>query len=139
VERFDRPLTALVDELFATTRAVHGLGIAAPQIGEPLRVAVVEIVDASLALVNPALLEAHGTQLGWEGCLSVPDRVARVPRAADVTLSFDDAKGRRRTMRADGLLARALLHEIDHLDGRLYTDIVAEADLVDTRAHPTPP
>jgi peptide deformylase len=78
-------------------------------------------------------------QIGWEACLSVPNYVARVPRANDVTVRAQDPDGRWRTHRGKGFFARALLHETDHLLGRLYVDLVDPSELVDTRKHPTPP
>jgi peptide deformylase len=135
----DPGVSRLVDELFATMRANAGLGLAAPQVGDPLRVAVVEVEGRQFVLVNPTLAAARGSVPGWEGCLSVPHLVGWLSRPAEVVVSGVDLDGHRVRWRARGLAARAIAHELDHLDGRLYVDLVAPEDLVDTRDHPTPP
>ena len=119
-------------------RAAGGLGLAAPQVGEPLAFAIVEIEGHLLELANPVLVRATGTQDGWEGCLSVPGRVARIARAAEVVVQAEDLVGNRIRVRRSGLEARAILHELDHLAGRLYVDLVpAEEILAVTTASPT--
>ncbi len=135
----DRATADLVDELLAVMRAAQGLGLAATQLGVGVRVAVVEIAERTIVLVNPVLERVNGHQLGWEGCLSVPGRVAEVERPGRVRIRAVDLDGRLVRWDGSGLLARALLHELDHLDGRLYTDFVAPEALIDTRLHPTPP
>ena len=119
--------------------SANGLGLAAPQVGESVQVAVVEVEGKQLLLLNPVLERSFGRQDGWEGCLSVPGFVADVPRPAEVRIRSNDPTGRLVTHRGKGLIARALLHEIDHLAGRLYVDLVDPSDLVDTATHPTPP
>lgn len=135
----DAALEALVAELWATMATHRGLGLAAPQIGVPQRVAVVEVAGDRLVLLNPRVVRTRGHQAGWEGCLSVPGLVAQVERADDVEVETLTLGGSAVRHRVRGLLARAVLHEVDHLDGRLYTDLVPEAALVDTVANPTPP
>lgn len=135
----DPAVSALVDNLLATMAAHRGLGLSAPQLGVPLRVAVVQAAGQRLALINPRLLRSRGRQTGWEGCLSVPDRVAEVERPADVVVESLGLDGRSVRLRLRGLAARAVVHELDHLDGRLYTSLVPAGALVDTVAHPTPP
>jgi len=135
----DPAVSALVDDLFATMAAHRGLGLSAPQLGVPLRVAVVEAAGQRLVLVNPRLVRCRGRQTGWEGCLSVPDRVAEVERPAEVEVESLGLDGRSVRLRARGLVARAVAHELDHLDGRLYTSLVPAGALVDTVAQPTPP
>jgi len=135
----DRGLRRLVEEMVATMRTADGVGLAAPQIGEPLRLAVVEVEDRLLVLGNPAVVRTGSPAIDWEGCLSIPDRVAEVQRPSEVVVAADDIEGRRVRHRGTGLMARALLHEIDHLAGRLYVDLVDPATLVDTREHPVPP
>ena len=111
-------------------RSAHGLGLAAPQVGEPLALAIIEVEGRLLEVANPVLLRASGAQVGWEGCLSVPGRVARVPRAAEVIVRAEDLAGNRVRVRRSGLEARALLHELDHLVGRLYVDLVPAEEIV---------
>ncbi|MGC8634812.1 MAG: peptide deformylase [Candidatus Limnocylindrales bacterium] len=139
----DPGVSRLVDELFATMRANAGLGLAAPQLGDSLRVAVVEAEGRQFVLVNPTLVAARGNVPGWEGCLSVPYLVGWLGRPAEVVVTGLDLAGHRVRWRARGLAARAIAHELDHLEGRLYLDRIAPAgrpqDLVDTREHPTPP
>jgi peptide deformylase len=120
-------VAALLADLFETCRAAPGIGLAAPQIGVNLRVAVIDLSvgadpDARLVLVNPTIVEGSGEQREEEGCLSIPDLQERVTRPARVRARFQDASGAEREIEGTGLLARALCHEIDHLDGRLYVD-----------------
>ena len=135
----DKGLHRLVDDLVVTMRLAKGVGLAAPQIGEPLRLAVVEVAGRLYVLGNPEIVKSGPPVVDWEGCLSVPDRVAEVERASEVVIAADDIDGRRVRLRGTGLLARAFQHEIDHLAGRLYVDLVDPAALVDTRENPTAP
>jgi peptide deformylase len=130
----DGGLRRLADEMLVVMRAAGGLGLAAPQVGEPLAFAVVEVEGRLLELANPVLVRAAGTQDGWEGCLSVPGRVARVARAAEVIVRAQDLAGHRIRVRRSGLEARALLHELDHLAGRLYVDLVPAEGIVSIAA-----
>lgn len=135
----DRGLRRLVEEMVVTMRKANGIGLAAPQIGEPLRLAVVEVDQRLYVLGNPAVVTTGFAAVDWEGCLSIPDRVAQVQRSAEVLIAAEDIEGRKVRHRGRGLLARAFLHEIDHLAGRLYVDLVDPAEVVDTRDHPVPP
>jgi peptide deformylase len=114
----------LIDAMVETMRANHGLGLAAPQVGEGVRVIVAEVGDRLLALVNPEIVAAEGEEVGEEGCLSIPGILAEVRRAARVRVRALNRRGKRVTVDAEGLLARVLQHEIDHLDGILITDRV---------------
>ena len=135
----DRGLRALVQDMVVTMRLAKGVGLAAPQIGEPLRLAIVEVDGRLYVLGNPTIVRHGPPVIDWEGCLSVPDRVAEVARAAEVLIAADDIEGRPVRFKGRGLLARAFQHEIDHLSGRLYTDLVEPSELIDTRLHPVPP
>ena len=135
----DRGLRRLVDDMVVTMRLAKGLGRAAPQIGEPLRLAVVEVEGRLFILGNPSIVRSDGSVEDWEGCLSVPDRVARIARASEVVVAADDIEGRRVRYRGKALLARAFQHEVDHLAGQLYVDLIDPAELVDVREHPRPP
>ena len=135
----DRQLRRLVDEMVVTMRLANGIGLAAPQIGEPYRLAVVEVANQLFVLGNPTIVRQGAPLIDWEGCLSIPDRVAKVARASEIVIAADDIEGRHVRYRGRGLLARAFQHEIDHLAGRLYTDLVEPDEVVDTREHPERP
>lgn len=111
-----------IDDLFETMHAAKGIGLAANQVGVARRVAVVEVDEDRLVLVNPVILEAEGRDSAEEGCLSIPDVYAEVTRPDRITVEATDREGRRYTREAAGLLARAIQHEIDHLDGILFLD-----------------
>jgi peptide deformylase len=125
VESVDDEIRRLIDDLVDTMYAAPGVGLAAPQIGIPLRVAVIDLSVGKrggelLALVNPEFVERDGMQLEEEGCLSVPGFTATVPRPSRVVVRALDRTGTSQTIEGTGLLARALQHEVDHLDGRLF-------------------
>lgn len=120
----------LIDDLVETLRATpNALGLAAPQIGVPLRVTVIEILDAELlVLVNPQVVKRVGEREVDEGCLSIPGYRATLTRAESVVVKARDRSGKPIRLKADELLAQALEHEIDHLDGVLYIDRLASPD-----------
>lgn len=127
VTSFDGALERLVAELRETMYAAPGVGLAAPQIGELWRVAVIDVdprgPDSRLhVLVNPRIVEAAGEQLDTEGCLSIPDFTEKVERPATVRVAAQSVAGEPFELRAEGFFARALCHEIDHLDGILFID-----------------
>lgn len=124
VSRFDNYLQKLVDDMWETMREAPGVGLAAPQIGESIRVLVAEFEENQVALVNPEIIKrSEEEELGTEGCLSIPGYVGEdVPRAAAVTIKGRDPKGKEIRVKAEGWWARVLQHEIDHLDGVLYID-----------------
>jgi peptide deformylase len=128
----DDTIRELVRDLFETMRAASGVGLAATQIGVGKRVIVVDISHveqdlAPLALVNPEIVESRGLEEGTEGCLSIPGVEGVVPRAESVLVKAQDEQGRPVQIPARGLLARALQHEIDHLDGILFIDRIPAA------------
>jgi peptide deformylase len=135
----DRGLRRLIDDMVVTMRKAGGIGLAAPQIGEPLRLAVIEVKGLLTVIGNPAVVKSGFPAVDWEGCLSIPERVGQVRRAAQIVIVADDVEGRRIRHRATGLLARAFQHEMDHLAGRLYIDLIDSSELVDTRLHPIAP
>lgn len=127
VDRFDDRLRALVADMAATMYDAPGIGLAAPQVGVEERVAVVDVGSGTpdsqlLVLVNPRLTAQSGSQPSEEGCLSIPGLTETIERPARVTVAALDADGRAFEVAAEGLLARALCHEIDHLDGILFVD-----------------
>ena len=131
VPSFDAGLHRLLDDMLATMRDAPGVGLAANQVGVPLQVAVIEVEGRITELVDPQIVRTSGEQVDWEGCLSIPGYVAEVARAAKVTVKAKDRHGREFRVKGEGLFARALQHEIDHLNGRLYLDLLEpDAELV---------
>lgn len=123
VPQVDDQIRKFIDELFETMDVNKGVGLAANQVGTALRIAVIDADDHRIALVNPRLVGTSGPKESEEeGCLSVPDVFAEVVRPTQVTLTALDRDGNPYTLEADGLLARAIQHEIDHLDGVLFLD-----------------
>jgi len=127
VEVFDAALHRLIDDMIETMYAAPGIGLAAPQIGVAARVCVIDLSVGKrggeiITLVNPEFVEREGMQLEEEGCLSVPGFNATVARPAHAVVRGFDRDGIERTVEGTGLLARALQHEIDHLDGMLFLD-----------------
>ncbi len=126
VEEFDTPeLRQLVEDMFETMYATHGVGLAATQIGVPKRVAVIDVSGGEdpsrkLVLINPEIIAREGKQVSEEGCLSVPGFPEPVRRAYKVTARAQNVKGETFEVTGEDLLARALQHEIDHLNGKLY-------------------
>jgi peptide deformylase len=130
IGRVTREVQRLLDEMFATMRAAGGLGLAAPQVGESVRALVAQVDDRIVYLVDPEVTAAEGEEVALEGCLSIPGVIGEVPRAATVTVKGKNRRGRRIHVTADGLLARVLQHEIDHLDGILFLDRVRDRSTI---------
>ncbi|HVR29834.1 MAG TPA: peptide deformylase [Thermoanaerobaculia bacterium] len=127
VEVFDRELARLIADMVETMHAAPGIGLAANQVGVESRVAVVDLSSGErgedlLVLINPEIFGEEGEDEDVEGCLSIPDFTEKVPRPIAVSVRAADASGRRFELEAEGLLARAICHELDHLEGRLFTD-----------------
>jgi peptide deformylase len=125
VEVFDDELRKLLDDMFESMYAAHGVGLAAPQIGISKRIAVIDITfkedpNAKLVLVNPQIIHTEGKQKGSEGCLSIPDFREPVTRPMRVKVKAQDAGGKWFEKTGEEMLARAFMHETDHLNGRLY-------------------
>jgi peptide deformylase len=125
VTLFDEELKQLVDDMFESMYAARGVGLAAPQIGIPLRIAVIDVSfkedpGAKLVLINPEIIHKEGRHTQSEGCLSIPDFRENVNRAKVVTIRAQDLEGKIFEKTADDLLARAFEHETDHLNGKLY-------------------
>ncbi|MFZ3214036.1 MAG: peptide deformylase [Terriglobales bacterium] len=122
---FDDKLRKLVEDMFESMYAAHGVGLAAPQIGVSKRLAVIDVTfkedpKAKLVLVNPEIVRTEGKQRGSEGCLSLPEFREEVTRPLRVTVRAKDATGKPFETTGEELLARALVHETDHLNGKLY-------------------
>ena len=122
VEKFDLRLRLLLKDMADTMYKAEGVGLAAPQVGILRRVVVVDIGDGLIEMVNPVIIHSEGEQTGPEGCLSVPGRQGIVTRPNVVTVEYQDAHGDTYEATAEGFLARAFCHEIDHLDGVIYVD-----------------
>ena len=120
----------LINDMIETMYDADGVGLAAPQVGVLRRIAVVDVGEGPIVLVNPEVIEADGEQTGQEGCLSVPGKVGIVTRPNHVKVKAYNEKMEEFEIEGEELLARALVHEIDHLDGHVYTEIV-EGDLMD--------
>ena len=122
--KFDLRLWLLLRDMAETMRKAEGVGLAAPQVGILRRVVVIDVGDdhGLIELVNPEIIAVEGEQAGSEGCLSVPGRRGYVVRPNRVTVRAQDRKGKSFEITGEGLLARALCHEIDHLDGIMYVD-----------------
>ena len=121
---FDSKLHTILDDMKETMYKAEGVGLAAPQIGILRRFCVIDVGDGIIELINPVITETVGKQTGNEGCLSLPGRSAAVTRPMKVTVRAQNRFGENFTITGEGLLARALCHEIDHLDGILYIDKV---------------
>jgi peptide deformylase len=123
VSQVDRPIQKLIDDMIETMKKAPGVGLAAPQVGVPLRLAVIDVDDKITVIINPEIVKSFGETELDEGCLSVPGFWGRVNRAERVSVKALDRNGKELRIRdAEGLFAQALQHEIDHLDGRLYVD-----------------
>src|SRR5690606_1007447 len=120
---FDRKLSKLMKDMYDTMLEADGVGLAAPQVGVPKQIAIVDIGDESglIELINPVILEQRGEQIGPEGCLSFPDLFGEVTRADYVKVRAQNRRGKTFIIEANGFLARAIQHEIDHLHGVLFT------------------
>ncbi len=125
VVEFDASLMQLIDDMFETMYAAKGIGLAAPQVGRLERVAVLDVDDKPLVIVNPEIVEAEGTVKGEEGCLSIPEIYADVERSSRVIVSALDREGKPFTIEGSDLLSRCLQHEIDHLHGKLFIDYLS--------------
>ena len=122
VEVFDEKLHLLLDDMKDTVKKERGAGLAAPQVGVLKRVVVVDVEEGYFEFINPVIVSQKGEQTGWEGCLSVRGKNGIVSRPMKVKLSFQDRNGEKYLLQAKGFFARAICHELDHLDGVLYID-----------------
>jgi len=130
VKMIDDDINRLIDDMVETMHAAPGVGLAANQVGVPLQLAVIELGDhkgagphrSLVVLINPEMVSMEGSVVAEEGCLSVPDFTEKVKRAAKVRVRAQDRQGKPFELEAEGLMAKALQHEIDHLNGILFID-----------------
>ena len=122
VTRFDGELASLLDDMKETLHNAQGAGLAAPQVGVPIRAVLVDVEEGYFEFINPVFVWQKGEQTGPEGCLSVRGKAGTVCRPDKVKILFQDRKGDKYSLVARGFFARAICHECDHLDGVLYTD-----------------
>jgi peptide deformylase len=125
VEQISDELRTLAKHMFETMHLAKGIGLAAPQVGRSERMAVIEIDDEPLVIINPEIVHSEGKSKAEEGCLSIPDVYGDVERAAKIRVHALDLDGKEFEIEADDLLARCLQHEIDHLHGKLFIDYLS--------------
>ena len=125
VEKIDKQLKKLMDDMAETMYQNDGVGIAAPQIGKAIRLVIIDCQDEHglIELINPVITFREGTALDTEGCLSVPNIFGEVERAAKVKVEFLNRRGKKQHLTATGLLARCIQHELEHLEGQLFIDV----------------
>lgn len=116
----------LLDDMVETMNDANGIGLAAPQVGVLRRAIIVDVGEGPIKMINPKILDKEGSEVGVEGCLSVPNKSGTVERPESLRLEYLDEEGQKQNLEANGLLARVICHEIDHLNGILYTDKVIE-------------
>jgi len=127
IAAIDDSIRKLIDDMVETMQESYGVGLAANQVGVPLRVVVIQVPEQELlVLINPVIVETKGERMVIEGCLSVPGYQAEVPRAESVRVQARDRNGKIFRKRGTELLAQALQHEIDHLNGMLYIDYLKD-------------
>lgn len=127
IKEVNDKIKTLINDMLETMYEAQGVGLAAPQVGVLKRIAVVDVseeADSPIVLINPVILETDGEQRGSEGCLSVPGKVGIVTRPDYVRVKALDENMEETEIEATGLLARALIHEVDHLEGKIYVDLV---------------
>jgi len=123
VNTFDASIQKLIDDMIDTLRAGSGVGLAAPQIGVPLRIAVIEMPgEEVITLINPVVMKRKGERVLTEGCLSMPGYQGEIKRSLTVKVRAQDRHGKEIRLKGEGLFAQVLEHETDHLNGTLYVD-----------------
>ena len=126
VEKIDDRIITLLDDMADTLYNSNGVGLAAPQVGVLKRITVIDVGDGLIELINPEIISSEGNQRGLEGCLSLPDKWGYVDRPMKVKVRASDRDGNEFEIEGEGLLARAFCHEIEHLDGILFSSHVDE-------------
>ena len=131
VDMIDEKIKVLVDDMVETMHKYNGLGLAAPQVGILKRIVVIDLYDDNgvIVLINPEILKEKGSQIVEEGCLSFPNKFAKVERPEQITVEAININGEKFKLTGKGLLAQALAHEIDHLNGELFMDKIIPGTL----------
>ena len=124
MQKFDLRLWLLLRDMADTMYKADGVGLAAPQVGVLRRVCVIDVGDGLIEMINPVITKREGEQTGREGCLSLPGRQGVVTRPMTVTVNYQDRRGAFQQLTAEGFFARACCHEIDHVDGTVYIDVM---------------
>lgn len=123
VKKIDKRIKKLLDDMAETMYSMEGVGIAAPQVGVPIRAVVIDVDKKKYEMINPEIIYREGSVVDSEGCLSCPDLYGEVERAEKVRVKFTTRFHKEKELEAEGLLARCIQHETDHLNGRLFIDI----------------
>lgn len=126
VTKFDNKLAILLDDMYETMKDRDGVGLAAPQVGILKRAVVIDVGEGKIELINPVIIKEEGSQVGSEGCLSVPGVWGEVERPNKVTVKAQDRNGEEITVTGEELLARAICHECEHLEGKLFLERVTK-------------
>lgn len=126
VKNFDSKLAILLDDMYDTMTNCEGVGLAAPQVGILKRAVVIDIGEGKIEMINPVIISEEGVQNGSEGCLSVPGVYGEVERPNKVTAEAYDRNGKKFKITGEGLLARAICHELEHLEGKLFLERVTK-------------
>ncbi|KNF08738.1 peptide deformylase Def [Gottschalkia purinilytica] len=128
IEKIDDKIKTLVKDMIETMYKEEGVGLAAPQVGILKRVVVIDVGEGLFTIINPEIIEEQGEIIDYEGCLSIPGQSGKVSRPAKIKVKYTDIDGNEKIVEAEGFLARAFCHEIDHLDGVLYIDKLVDAE-----------
>ena len=126
VEEMNERIKTLLDDMVETMNDAQGVGLAAPQVGVLRRVVIIDVGDGPIKIINPEIVEEEGSYIDIEGCLSIPDKAGKVERPERVKIKYLNENWEESVLEGTELLAKAICHEIDHLDGILYTDKVIE-------------
>ncbi len=129
VKEINDKIKMLIEDMFETMYAANGVGLAGPQVGILKRLAVIDIGEGPLVLINPEITNEEGSQIDTEGCLSIPDEQGDVDRPFSLTVKALNENGEEFTLDADGYLARAICHETDHLNGVLFIDKIVNNNI----------
>ena len=128
VSEINDRIKTLLEDMADTMRENEGVGLAAPQVGVLRKVVTIDVGQGLLKLINPEIIYTEGENIGFEGCLSIPGKSGKVKRPAMVKVKYMDEEGNQKIIEGSGLLARALCHEIDHLNGILFIDMTIDED-----------